>query len=154
TPMRLQRLATMLDQYGLAQDLLHEKYQNPATIQANLQHIGEVLEHFFAHVPQEDAWRAGQENGLPWGGVRSMDEILTDNHLHDPDFFTDVEHPELGRSFIYPGGATIYHGSPWRLSRACPAHRRAQRRDFLWRTRSAESRVAPPGRIWRDLEAR
>jgi len=120
TPVRLQRLATMLDQYGLAQDLLDEKYQHPATIQANLQHIGEVLEHFFANVPQEDAWRAGQENGLPWGGVRTMDEIINDEHLHDRDFFTAVEHPELGRRFIYPGGATIYNGSPWRISRRAP----------------------------------
>jgi crotonobetainyl-CoA:carnitine CoA-transferase CaiB-like acyl-CoA transferase len=120
TPARLQRLATMLDQYGLAQDLLDEKYQNPAIIQANLQHIGEVLEHFFAHVPQEDAWRAGQENGLPWGGVRSLDEIIHDEHLRDRDFFTEVEHPELGRRFIYPGGATIYNSSPWRISRRAP----------------------------------
>jgi crotonobetainyl-CoA:carnitine CoA-transferase CaiB-like acyl-CoA transferase len=120
TPARLQRLATMLDQYGLAQDLLDEKYQSPATIQANLRHIGEVLEHFFANVPQEDAWRAGQENGLPWGGVRSMDEIINDQHLRDRDFFTEVEHPELGRRFIYPGGAMIYNGSPWRISRRAP----------------------------------
>jgi len=120
TPVQLQRLATMLDQYGLAQDLLDEKYQHPATIQANLQHIGEVLEHFFANVPQEEAWRAGQENGLPWGGVRSLDEIINDEHLRDRGFFTEVEHSELGRRFIYPGGATIYNGSPWRISRRAP----------------------------------
>jgi crotonobetainyl-CoA:carnitine CoA-transferase CaiB-like acyl-CoA transferase len=120
TPMRLQRLATMLDQYGLAQDLLDEQYQHPATIQANLQHIAEVLEYFFANVPQEEAWRAGQENGLPWGGVRSLDEIINDQHLRDRGFFTEVEHPELGRRFIYPGGATIYNGSPWCISRRAP----------------------------------
>src|SRR5919199_1708349 len=120
TPARLRRLATMLDQHGLAQDLLDEKYQNPAAIQANLAHIAEVLEHFFAHVPQEDAWRSGQEHGLPWGGVRSMDEIIHDPHLHDRGFFTAVEHPELGRQFIYPGGAAIYNASPWRISRRAP----------------------------------
>ena len=120
TPARLQRLATMLDQYGLAQDLLDEKYQNLATIQANLRHIGEVLEHFFANVPQEESWRAGQENGLPWGGVRSMDEIINDEHLRDRGFFTEVEHPELGHRFIYPGGAATYNGSPWRISRRAP----------------------------------
>ena len=105
TPVRLQRLATMLDQYSLAQDLLDEQYQHPATIQANLQHIAEVLEYFFANVPQEEAWRAGQETGLPWGGVRSLDEIINDQHFRDRGFFTEVEHPELGRRFIYPGGA-------------------------------------------------
>ena len=79
-----------------------------------------MLEHFFTNVPQEEAWRAGQENGLPWGGVRSMDEIINDEHLRDRGFFTAVEHPELGRRFIYPGGATIYNGSPWRISRRAP----------------------------------
>ena len=120
TPGRLRRLAAMMDQYGLAQDLLDEQYQNPATIQGNLAHIAEVLEHFFANVPQEDAWRSGQEQGLPWGGVRSMDEIIHDPHLHDRGFFTEVEHPELGRHFIYPGGAAIYNASPWRISRRAP----------------------------------
>ena len=79
-----------------------------------------MLEHFFANVPQEDAWRGGQEQGLPWGGVRSMDEIIHDPHLQDRGFFTEVEHPELGRRFIYPGAAAIYNTSPWRISRCAP----------------------------------
>jgi len=31
-----------------------------------------------------------------------------------------VEHPELGRSFVYPGEAAIYNGSPWHISRRAP----------------------------------
>jgi len=31
-----------------------------------------------------------------------------------------VEHPELGRSFVYPGEAAIYNGSPWQISRRAP----------------------------------
>ena len=31
-----------------------------------------------------------------------------------------MEHPELGRSFVYPGEAAIYNGSPWRISRRAP----------------------------------
>jgi hypothetical protein len=31
-----------------------------------------------------------------------------------------VEHPELGRSFVYPGEAAIYNGSPWGISRRAP----------------------------------
>ncbi|MBI3326415.1 MAG: CoA transferase, partial [Nitrospinae bacterium] len=62
----------------------------------------------------------GQEQGLTWGGIRSMDEIIDDPHLQDRRFFVDVEHLELGRSFIYPGAAAIYNGSPWRISRRAP----------------------------------
>ena len=31
-----------------------------------------------------------------------------------------MEHPELARSFTYPGEAAIYNGSPWRISRRAP----------------------------------
>jgi hypothetical protein len=37
--------------------------------------------------------------------------------VHRP---SEVEHPELGRSFIYPGEAAIYNSSPWRISRRAP----------------------------------
>jgi crotonobetainyl-CoA:carnitine CoA-transferase CaiB-like acyl-CoA transferase len=120
TPARLRRLAEWMDNYGLAQDLLDEKYQSPTTIQASVPHIAATLETFFASIPLEEAWHGGQELGLPWGAIRSMDEIVDDQHLQDRGFFTPVEHPELGRSFIYPGPAAIYSRSPWRISRRAP----------------------------------
>jgi benzylsuccinate CoA-transferase BbsE subunit len=120
TPARLRRLAEWMDTYGLAQDLLEEKYQSVATIQANVSHIAAALETFFASIPLEEAWHGGQELGLPWGAIRSMDEIMADQHLQDRAFFTDVFHPELGRSFVYPGPAALYSHSPWRISRRAP----------------------------------
>jgi crotonobetainyl-CoA:carnitine CoA-transferase CaiB-like acyl-CoA transferase len=120
TPARLRRLAEWMDKYGLAQDLLEEKYHSTAAIQANVPHIAAVLEHFFANIPLEEAWHGGQERGLPWGAIRSMDEILHDEHLQDRGFFVEVEHPELRRSFIYPGPAAIYNKSPWRICRRAP----------------------------------
>ena len=32
----------------------------------------------------------------------------------------DVEHPELGRSYKYPGAAAIFNGSPQRIYRRAP----------------------------------
>jgi crotonobetainyl-CoA:carnitine CoA-transferase CaiB-like acyl-CoA transferase len=78
-----------------------------------------VLEHF-CDVPQEDAWRAGQENGLPGVACAQWTTSSTMSICTTACFFTEVEHPELGRGFIYPGGATIYNGSPWRISRRAP----------------------------------
>ena len=120
TPARLLKLAAWMDTYGLAQDLLDDKYQNQATIQENSDHIIEVLEHFFANVPREQAWQGGQEQGFPWGAVRTIDEIMDDLHIGERGFFVDVEHPELGRSFTYPGAAAIYNSSPWSISRRAP----------------------------------
>jgi benzylsuccinate CoA-transferase BbsE subunit len=120
TPARLRRLAEWMDKYGLAQDLLDQKYQSVATIQANVSHIAAALETFLANIPLEEAWHGGQELGLPWGAIRSMDEIIADQHLQDREFFTEVFHPELGRSFIYPGPAALYSHSAWRISRRAP----------------------------------
>ena len=61
-----------------------------------------------------------QEIGMPWGAIRSMQEILHDPHLEERGFFVDVAHPEVGRSFTYPGPAALYNRSPWRISRRAP----------------------------------
>ena len=120
TPARLRRLAEWMDEHGMAQDLLDEKYRDQAVIQDNADHTTQVLADFFANMPQDEVWRGGQERDFPWGAIRSMDEIPSDEHLQDRNFFVEVEHPELGRSFTYPGGAAIYNGSPWRISRRAP----------------------------------
>ena len=46
--------------------------------------------------------------------------MLDDAHLRDRGFWQEVEHPELGRGFVYPGAAAIYGDSPWRISRRAP----------------------------------
>ena len=120
TPPRLRRLAEWMDEHGMAQDLMDEKYRDHAVVEENADHAREVLADFFANMPQEEVWRGGQERDFPWGAVRSMDEIIGDEHLRDRKFFVEVEHPELGRSFTYPGAAAIFNESPWRISRRAP----------------------------------
>ena len=120
TPVRLRRLAEWMDDHGLAQDLLDEKYQSMEVVQENNSHIVEALGNFFASISLEEAWHGGQERDFPWGAVRTMDDLMEDPHLEDRGFFVEVEHPELGRSFTYPGPAAIYDGSPWRISKCAP----------------------------------
>ena len=38
----------------------------------------------------------------------------------DRGFWKTVDHPELGRWFVYPGEAAIFNGSPWRISGRAP----------------------------------
>ena len=120
TPARLATLAKWMDEYGLADDLKDEKYQDPQVLQDNGFHVTDVLTKFFASMPQDEVYHGGQERDFPWGAIRSMDEILDDGHLGDRGFYVEVEHPELGRKFIYPGAAAIYNGSPWKISRRPP----------------------------------
>ena len=120
-PRYVRELADLLDSYGMAGDLKDPKYQDPATIAANTSHIiDDLVANFIASLPAEEVYHAAQERGFTWGAVRAPEDLLDDGHLHDRGFWKQVEHPELGRSFVYPGEAAIYNGSPWRISRRAP----------------------------------
>jgi crotonobetainyl-CoA:carnitine CoA-transferase CaiB-like acyl-CoA transferase len=111
----------MLDSYGMAGDLKDPKYQDPKVIQENTSHIiDELVANFIASLPQEEVYHVAQERGFTWGAIRAPEELLDDAHLQDRDFWKEVEHPELGRSFVYPGEAAIYSRSPWRICRRAP----------------------------------
>jgi crotonobetainyl-CoA:carnitine CoA-transferase CaiB-like acyl-CoA transferase len=97
------------------------QYQDPAVIAANTSHIiDDLVSNFIASLPAEEVYHASQERGFTWGAVRAPEQLLDDAHLHDRGFWKEVEHPELGRSFTYPGEAAIYNGSPWQISRRAP----------------------------------
>jgi crotonobetainyl-CoA:carnitine CoA-transferase CaiB-like acyl-CoA transferase len=121
TPKYVRDLAELLDSYGMAGDLTDPKYQDPAAIAANTAHIiDDLVANFIASLPAEEVYHAAQERGFTWGAVRAPEALLDDPHLHDRGFWKQVEHPELGRSFVYPGEAAIHNGSPWRISRRAP----------------------------------
>jgi benzylsuccinate CoA-transferase BbsE subunit len=120
-PRYIKDLAALLDSYGMAGDLMDPKYQDPKVIAANSQHIiDDLVANFIASLPAEEVYHAAQERGFTWGAVRAPEQLLDDGHLQDRGFWKQVEHPELGRSFTYPGEAALYNGSPWRISRRAP----------------------------------
>lgn len=121
TPRNVKNLAELMDAHGMAGDLKDPEYQDPAVIAASASHIIDgLLAAFIASLPAEEVYRAGQERGFTWGAVRPPEALLDDPHLHDRGFWKTVEHPELGRSFVYPGEPAIYNGSPWAISRRAP----------------------------------
>lgn len=120
-PRNVKNLAELMDVYGMAGDLKDPKYQDPAVIAANTSHIIDgLLASFIASVPAEEVYHAAQSRGFTWGAVRAPEALLEDAHLHDRGFWKQVEHPELGRTFIYSGEAAIYNGTPWAISRRAP----------------------------------
>ena len=119
-PRRLKALAEWMDTKGMAGDLLEEKYGEQSAIEENREHITQMIANLFSSISLDEAWRGGQEIDFPWGAIRTMDELIGEGHLEDRGFYVDLEHPELGKSFIYPGAAAIYNGSPWKISRRAP----------------------------------
>ena len=120
-PRNVRALADLMDSFGLAADLKDPKYDDPAVVTANTAHIIDgVLATFIASLPAEEVYHAAQERGFTWGAVRPPEALLDDQHLHDRGFWKDVPHPELDRSFVYPGEPAIYNGTPWAISRRAP----------------------------------
>jgi benzylsuccinate CoA-transferase BbsE subunit len=47
--------------------------------------------------------------------------MLQDEHLRDDrKAFVSVEHPELNKTFIYPGAPYILHETPWEIQMRPP----------------------------------
>jgi len=120
-PKHVKDLAALMEPYGMEADLKDPKYQDQKVILENQTHIiDNVVANFIASLPADEVYHAAQDRGFTWASVRAPEDLLSDEHLKDRDFWKQVEHPELGRSFTYPGEAAIYNGTPWRISRRAP----------------------------------
>lgn len=120
-PRYIKELADLMGSYGMGEELRDPKYQDAAVIEANKDYIiNEVVGNFIASLTAEEAYHAAQSRGFTWGAVRAPEELVDDPHLHDRGFWKQVEHPELGQSFLYPGEAAIFSDSPWRIAARAP----------------------------------
>ena len=113
-------LVAWMDSYGLAGDLGDDRYKDQSVFESSSDHINEVVANFAANMTRDEMAHGGQERGFNWGAVRTPDELVDEGHLNDRGFWVDVPHPELGKTFKYPGSAGIYNGSPWSISRRAP----------------------------------
>jgi crotonobetainyl-CoA:carnitine CoA-transferase CaiB-like acyl-CoA transferase len=104
----------------MADDLLDPKYQDQAVLRENQEHILDITWRFIAHLTAEEAYHGLQQLEFPTGAVRTPADTFKDPHWHDRGFFVEVEHPELSARFTYPGAASIFSASPWRISRRAP----------------------------------
>jgi benzylsuccinate CoA-transferase BbsE subunit len=119
-PNTLKVWAEWMGTHNFEHDLNDRKYQDPESLQETQAHIGEVVENFFASITQEEAYHEGQERGFLIGAVNAPEDNLDDLHWQDRGFWVEVEHPELGKSFTYPGGSAIFPRTPWQISRRAP----------------------------------
>ena len=123
-------LVPFLDKYGMAADL--EKMPAGADLSArNIPgsasrderkfHILEILQRFTrAHCYDEMPWREAQDAGLIFAPLRKPHENALDEHWRVRKTFTDVEHPELGRSFCYVTSKWLSNKTSWQVGRRAP----------------------------------
>ena len=113
-------MLAMLEREGVAGPLSDPQFVDPAYRAANYREVWRALKRLAARNDGETLYRLGQGAGLPWGVIRSPDEVTADEHLAARGHFVALEHPELGRSVTYPGAPFLAHGSPWSMHRRPP----------------------------------
>jgi crotonobetainyl-CoA:carnitine CoA-transferase CaiB-like acyl-CoA transferase len=129
------KLVNFLGRYGMAGDLpdrLADSGGLKPEVNARLipgsgadsemnAHVQEVVQRWvrkytYANMP----WRDAQEAGLLCVPLRKPHENTTDEHWVKRATFSEVDHPELGRSFTYATSKWVSPEAPWRIGRRAP----------------------------------
>lgn len=96
-------LVEWMDSEGMAEDLKDERWSDEEYRLRNVSHIIGVLQRWTKKHRTHELFELGQLMGFPWAPVCSPMEVLNSPQLEVRRFFIDVDHPEIGRSFKYPG---------------------------------------------------
>ena len=78
----------------------------------------EVLWFLAEHMTAYDFFVETQGVGSATGVIYTPGEAMADPHVIDRGFPVEIEHPELGRSFTYPGPPYQFSATPWSARRA------------------------------------
>ena len=131
-------LVDLLDRYGMAADLRERVGSlgragapgvGPMLDAETAVHVTEVIQRLFRKFTYADVpWREAQDAGLMWVPLRKPHENALDEHWWDRGSFTEIEHPELGRSFVYSTSKWVSSDVPWKVGARRAASRRAHPR--------------------------
>jgi crotonobetainyl-CoA:carnitine CoA-transferase CaiB-like acyl-CoA transferase len=113
-------LVDTLKTEGLGEDLDDPELLDPMKRFAAGSRAYDLLHVLCATHTAEEIFHLGQRLGLTWGAVRAPEDWIGDPHAAARGFIVEVEHPELGRIFAYPGAPFIAPESPWRIRRRAP----------------------------------
>ena len=132
-PGDVARLIDLVKRYGMETSLSAESADAPQggrfvpgtapeTAQAAQgPHPMEVVQRFVRAFTYENVpWREAQEAGMLWAPLRKPHENALDPHWLARHSCTDVEHPELGRSFRYATSKWLGTATSWSVGRRAP----------------------------------
>lgn len=110
-----------LREYGMQGELDDPQWEDSSHRVANAGRIADQMDKLIARTRYDSGlWREMIDKGLTWAPVRRPEENLTDEHWAMRHTYTQVEHPELGRSFTYIGARWLSEQVSWSLDRRAP----------------------------------
>jgi len=79
-----------------------------------------ILSSFTASNTKAELLRLAIEKGFLFAPISTIEDVAESPQLRARDYFQEVEHPELGRSFRYPGPFVKFSESPIQYRRRPP----------------------------------
>jgi crotonobetainyl-CoA:carnitine CoA-transferase CaiB-like acyl-CoA transferase len=105
---------------GKAGELTEPEWSQDAYRRANYERLYAILDEWVKDKDRDAMAARAQNLRLPYAAVRELDELISDEQLLARDYFVEVEHPELGRTFRYPGAPCVFSATPARVYRRPP----------------------------------
>jgi benzylsuccinate CoA-transferase BbsE subunit/naphthyl-2-methylsuccinate CoA transferase subunit len=105
---------------GKAQDLSEPQWEDLQYRREHAEHLFDVLDDWAKDYSVAELMEGAQLRRIPYAMVRPPEALAEDPQLNARGFFSAVAHPELGRTFRYPGGPFFFTATPWRISRRPP----------------------------------
>jgi crotonobetainyl-CoA:carnitine CoA-transferase CaiB-like acyl-CoA transferase len=105
---------------GKAQDLDQPMYNEVMNRYTHAEHVFDVLDEWVKDYARDELLERAQLLRLPYATVRPPEALFDDEQLAARGYFVEVEHPELGPKFRYPGAPYLFNGTPWRAHRRPP----------------------------------
>jgi crotonobetainyl-CoA:carnitine CoA-transferase CaiB-like acyl-CoA transferase len=129
-PGEVAQLVALLEKYGIEPGLDPEKAAAPTSgryVPGTGPNVAkrdlpmEAVQRFVRAFTYENVpWREAQEAGMLWAPLRKPHENALDSHWLARQSCTDVEHPELGRSFRYATSKWLATATSWSVGRRAP----------------------------------
>lgn len=114
-------LVEWLDDEGMAADLADEQWLDREKRLEQLDHIIEVLEHWTRTHSVAELVEKGQSMRFPWAEVTTIPGLMDSPQLKERGFFVELEQPESGKKYQYPGAPCRLSRSPWRTGTQAPS---------------------------------
>ena len=105
---------------GPVGDLEDEKWLDRDYGMAHLDHAFEQIEAWAMKYTGYEFLHEGQKRRQECAPINDIPAMVKDPQLNARGFFVEVDHPELGRTFTYPGAPYDFQETPWRIRRKAP----------------------------------
>ncbi|MBM4255504.1 MAG: CoA transferase [Deltaproteobacteria bacterium] len=103
-----------------ARDLGEPQWEDQFYRKEHAEHLFDVLDDWAKNYSVAELMEGAQLRRIPYAMVRPPEALVDDPQLNARGFFSEVNHPELGRTIRYPGGPFFFTVSPWRIARRPP----------------------------------